>query len=183
METDMRKRGDLCIHCLHPFVRCYLTYEILPFVEFIPVEFGEFDSSPRSIKHALEYFLNTNISKTFRESDSREDPIFNEALATSLESQKQSKDYNPIKISISNISKIDASTVFGLYYDDVKSTKFFKHILSDAVDVVTNQHTRSFFDAAMFRDAVRKNGGNCPITNQPVDIDNLQKLCNPFYQI
>jgi len=156
-------KGDRCVHCLHPYIRCFLTFDILPLVEFVP-------SRSIGVEDAID-LLNTLTSTAQQTSDDNQgDREFNEVLNATLEQQQGSTTYIPLIAEERLLRQIDDGATYitkGLKY------QFFRNILNE-ISVMLSPHYGKFFHSAEYELAVLRDG-RCPLSRLQVDLNDTTR--------
>ena len=158
--------NDSCVSCGHPFLRCYLTFDILPLVEFAPM--GDITH-----EEALDLIL---TSEADSESSTN---MFDECIHHSVRSQSYLIDeinHIPVAVSPDVLRTLSRETVFAMRVScmqtprtndttigsgkDERSYRFFKNILPE-IGIAMCPTCQHFFHEEDFEFSVLRDGG-CP---------------------
>lgn len=140
MQLPLQIGGDSCNNprCRQPFVRCSITCDILPLIEFKP----SLNSNSDEVISLLTCPSNPNLQHLF-------DEAVNETLL------KPSKGYESVNVTNSCMESLDRSNI----YSD--GNKYFYNMIPD-FGIALCQLCRSFFLEEEFERALLKDN-SCPI--------------------
>jgi len=155
-NTDGHFIGDFCLICKHPHVRCFITFNILPLIEFVPIKST---TEEQAIALICEY-------STKGRSNLLEDAI---DIALSATQQK----YVPVEVDQDTLKSLSRNDVFILEYDNNSyiERRFYKNLIAD-IGIAVCQSCHHFFYEQDFEYAFLKEGG-CPVCNV-LDIGNVR---------
>ena len=131
---DNCSKKDICYTCGHPFVRCSITFDILPLIEF------RLDSS-LSDEEAIG-FIQSPVKKGFSTYSRSE--LFYDCVTTSLEKQQCIEAYEPVKVDENTLKSLECREVL-LIKPNVPGTRtrFFKNMLPGR-GIIIDQNCCSF---------------------------------------
>ena len=164
--------GDFCLHCNAPFIRCSLSFEILPLVEFKPKKEITSDAAIDLIKlGTVEKMKNNLISKdkagvkslrlNVDESDSN---LFDNRL-TELINSKKSNTYHILELDEKILKSLNESDIFIIDQRNINKTyqvRFFKNRQRELAITMCKFCFR-FFKLEEFENAFLKCGNHCPL--------------------
>lgn len=154
--------NDACAHCLHPNIRCFLNFDILPLVEFLPIS---------SYDTALLLICETHNADSLRK-DTNADDLFNAAITSALEEYDQK--YVPVKADNELLRHMNREDVFVLREASEtsgtqNSIRFFKNMIPE-IGISLCQNCHHFFHEEDFEYHCLKQG-SCPFCREPCDSD------------
>jgi len=177
--------GDICTNCAHPFVRSFLSFEVLPLVEFTPEDGMSFDEVLENIKQPpsdgrqkrnrmtgnwREQNRGGGQVMTTGEDDADEDyvgdddedeDIFNKYLNRTLEKQENNKQYICVTLDAKALLALKREEIYVcISPSPFLKTKFYKNMLPEIAVSVAPPCNR-FFHEEEFEFAFLKEGC-CP---------------------
>lgn len=147
-------RNDSCDNCGHPFIRCSISFDILPLIEF------QIDSN-LSNEDALSLIrspVKNGVSK-HKCSD-----LFAECVTLALEKQEVTAIYEPVKVDENTFKALARTEVLVLMpLSPEMKIRFFKNMIPE-IGVVVNQNCHIFVREDIYEFSCLK-GEKCPYTN------------------
>jgi intraflagellar transport protein 122 len=136
--------NDSCINCGHPFLRCFLNFDVLPLVELI---FEPDDGI--SNEEAIDLIVN-------QESPNDPKVMFDKCIQESLQEQNTA-----IVVSRDVLASLDREDVFILASkDEAQKCRYFRNLLPE-IGIALCQECCHFFHEEDFEFTVLRDGG-CP---------------------
>ena len=175
----INKLGDQCILCAAPFIRCSLTFEILPLVEFRPKKGISSDLAINYIKmYSLENIQKKLVSIFNQEEENNEENILNlnknnnnnenlfeENLLEFTENQQTTEKYRMLVLDDKVLKSLNENEVFIMDLRKINKTypvRFFKNRKKD-VNIFMCKNCYKFFKIEEFENAFLKSGNCCPL--------------------
>ena len=164
--------GDYCSYCFAPFIRCGLSFEILPLVEFRQEKKIPADTAIDLIKQGtVEKMKNNILSKnkdgvkslkisTYDENDN----LFDNKLRDSI-NMKKGEGFSIIEIDETILKSLNESDIFIIDQRNVNKTyqvRFFKNRQKD-LPITMCKFCFRFFKLEEFENAFLKCGNHCPL--------------------
>ena len=166
--TNKYAKGDVCINCGHPFVRSFITFDVLPLVEFVPdpsisddgaIELIREDPSSATAKKLAkkrsQEFHGGGVSMMLMEdndygeskngssSADRSDP-FSQCINVALENQ-QNKSYSAVMADAATLLSMKRSEVYVCRPDSKdKRATFYRNMLPE-INIAISQPCTRFF--------------------------------------
>lgn len=156
--------GDYCASCLHPFIRCMITMEILPLIEFT------FDAQEVNEEEALSILRNA-------EPPNNHEQAFHDAIDLTLITNGGRKNYKPIVASREVLMSFDRSDVYSIEMPGNGIRSYFKNMISDVGIAVCPSCQHFFQDREFEYEYLKRNG--CPICLSPLS-GNVSILLYPY---
>jgi len=147
-DTDGPYIADFCLTCKHPHVRCFITFNILPLIEFVPI---------KSIAEEQAITLICQYPNT-EQSD-----LLENAIDIALSASQQI--YVPVEADPDTLIALHRDDVFVLEYvnNSFIERRFYKNLIAD-IGIAVCQSCHHFFHEQDFEYAFLKEGG-CPVCN------------------
>ena len=165
--------GDFCGHCNAPFIRCSLSFEILPLVEFRPKKDITPDHAIDLIRMGTIEKMKTNLItkekvgvKSLRISvdDSESSNLFDNKLMDLINS-KRGNSYNMLEADEAILKSLNESEIYIIDQRNVNKTyqvRFFKNRTKELAITMCKFCFR-FFKLEEFENAFLKCGNQCPL--------------------
>ena len=164
--------GDFCSYCFAPFIRCGLSFEILPLVEFRQAKNITADNAIDLIKQGTVEKMKNNILsknkdgvKSLKISMNDEyDNLFDNKLKDSLNMRK-GDGFNIIEVDETILKSLNESDIFIIDQRNVNKTyhvRFFKNRQKD-LPITMCKFCFRFFKLEEFENAFLKCGNHCPL--------------------
>lgn len=173
-------KGDKCTICSNPFIRSPITYEILPLIEFKPVNEVNDDMAIEIIK--------SNALNKLKANNSSENTIHNEEVNTLVFDEQQNDDLFGMKLVEITENAGDEYSVLVIDEDILRTlnesevfiidlrlqcsnypVRFFKNRMKD-VFITMCKFCYHFFRTEEFENLFLKNGKVCPICRMSDEI-------------
>ena len=173
------RNNDVCEYCLHPNIRCYLTFDVLPLVEFEPT---------MSDHESLSLIFETppHSSKQIPTSSD----FFGLAINNVLENLEKDV-YEPVRADESVLLQMSREDVFvnksEKNCDCTKETshRFFKNMIPE-IGIAICQNCNSFFHEENFEYHSLKEE-SCPVCRQVIDTNVSRKfnsmICHTIFSL
>ena len=144
-NTCDKSGSEPCTNCGHPFIRCFINFDVLPLVEFAPCKLVTDEDAIALIQ-----------AETKDEDD--EIDLFSKSINTSLFSQ-ESQNYSPTLVDERTLKSIDCEEVFMLHpLKSGTTTRFFKNTISD-IGISVCRYCHHFFHEQDFEFSVLEGDG------------------------
>ncbi|ETO24654.1 hypothetical protein RFI_12502 [Reticulomyxa filosa] len=134
-----QQHNDICFNCKHPYVRCMVSFTVLPLVEFLIAE----NITHEQALHCL---------KTGNKSDTDSADMFYQQMMTSPK--------NPIIADLDVLAQIPAQQVF-VIQSATNPPKYYRCIILDA-RIVLCHNCFQFFDTSKCELGIGNVGSKCP---------------------
>lgn len=161
--TNKYTKGDVCINCGHPFVRSFITFDVLPLVEFVPdpsisddeaIQMIRDDPSSAEAKSMAKQkrneFHSGGVNMLMMEDDPFENKTgdsgdqFAMCLNAALEGQ-QNNSYTAVTVDVSTLLSMKRSEVYVCRPDSKdKRATFYKNMLPE-ISIAISQPCSRFF--------------------------------------
>ena len=179
----LNKGREICSHCYHPFVRCFLNFNVLPLVEFVPFDGISEEEAKKLLLEKPSKHSPSSINNDDNDEERRDDNLFYDAIDKTLAYQQEQGRYCLVQV--------DRTILRSLHHDEIlicqpisgqlqnndqciiTKTRYFKNILPD-VGIAYSQSCQQFFNESDFEFSFLKEGG-CPISRAK-DIGNVSTL-------
>jgi len=171
--------GDFCSFCNAPFIRCSLSFEILPLVEFKPKKEISSDNAIDIIRQGTVEKMKSNIlskkgsggdnSLKINMNDSNND-LFDNKLMDQINSRKTDT-YKMLELDEVVLRSLDESEIFIIDQRSINRTykvRFFKKRDKDS-SITMCKFCYRFFKLEEFENAFLKCGNHCPLCKSVVD--------------
>jgi intraflagellar transport protein 122 len=164
--------GDFCLYCNAPFIRCGLSFEILPLVEFKPKKEISADSAIELIKLGTVEKMKSNIIsrdkvgvKSLRlDVDESDNNLFDKKLIDLINS-KRVDGYRILEIDETVLKSLNENEIFIIDQRSINKTyqvRFFKNKKRELAITMCKFCFR-FFKLEEFENAFLKCGNRCPL--------------------
>lgn len=155
MKQSEEQTDDCCASCLHPFVRCMITMEVLPLIEFsIDEKKNETDA--------------ISIIRR-RSSDIIDQHLFNDAIDLLL--RESHRKYRPVVVNKEILNSFNGLEVFAVHNPHDGTCRYYKNMIRD-VGIATCPSCQHFFQESNFEYEYLKANG-CPICFSSLDGKNV----------
>lgn len=168
--------GDICNMCAAPFIRCCISFEVLPLVEFKPVKTISTDQAIDFIKFTSMEKMQKNVIQAKPQSKggvhtltigggSGEQNLFEKELSEKTENQSSTDVYNIIEIEEKVLKTLNENDVYIVDRRNLCKTypaRFFKNRRKD-ISVTMCKFCFCFFKLEEFENSFIKAGKCCPI--------------------
>lgn len=171
--------GDFCSFCNAPFIRCSLSFEILPLVEFKPKKEISSDNAIDMIRQGTVEKMKSNIlsknsgggdnSLKINMNDSNND-LFDNKLMDQINSRKTDT-YKMLELDEVVLKSLDENEIFIIDQRSINRTykvRFFKKRDKDS-SITMCKFCFRFFKLEEFENAFLKCGNHCPLCKSVVD--------------
>ena len=110
--------GEACTNCKHPFIRCFVSFDVLPLVEFIPIE-GITENEAADL--ICQYSANTGTDKH----------SFDESINSALNDHVD--EYIPIVLDRECLKDLNREEVFVIKKDteSINQWHFYKNMIPE----------------------------------------------------
>lgn len=137
------KEGDLCTNCGHPFYRSFISFDLLPLVEFVP----EPDISDKEAESLIDIDpsqAETNSNSNTLNLEDDDNDKFTQLLS-SVDNDVAIVNYSPLAVNREILESLKPSEVFIIKWNTpgVKN-QYFKNMIPD-VPIVLCQKCNHFF--------------------------------------
>ena len=164
--------GDFCLYCNAPFIRCSLSFEILPLVEFKPIKEITADAAIDMIKLGTVEKMKKNLIskdkvgvKSLRlDVDEPENNLFDNKLNDKTNS-KRNDGYHVLEVDESVLKTLNESEIYIIDQRNINKTyqvRFFKNKHRELAITMCKFCFR-FFKLEEFENAFLKCGNHCPL--------------------
>ena len=171
--------GDFCSFCNAPFIRCSLSFEILPLIEFKPKKEISSDNAIDIIRQGTVEKMKSNIlsknsgrgenSLKINMNDSNND-LFDNKLMDQINSRKTDI-YKMLELDEIVLKSLDESEIFIIDQRSINKTykvRFFKKRDKES-SITMCKFCYRFFKLEEFENAFLKCGNHCPLCKSVVD--------------
>ena len=161
--TNKYTKGDVCINCGHPFVRSFITFDVLPLVEFVPdpsisddeaiemIREDPFSAEAKSMaKQKKNEFHSGGVNMLMMDDDPFESKMgdagdqFAMCLNAALEGQ-QNNSYTAVTVDVATLLSMKRSEVYVCRPDSKdKRATFYKNMLPE-ISIAISQPCSRFF--------------------------------------
>ena len=165
--------GDYCTSCNAPFIRCSLSFEILPLVEFKPRKDITSDAAIDAIKLGTVEKMKSNIISTDRmgvkslrinNAEDNDNSLFDKKLNDLINSKKNDS-YKMLELDEPTLKSLNESDIFIIDQRNLNKTyqvRFFKNRQKELAITMCKFCFR-FFKLEEFENAFLKCGNHCPL--------------------
>lgn len=161
-HSEDKELNDFCDTCLHPFIRCMITMEVLPLIEFtIDTKLSKTDAI--SIMRACPPDITSNQH------------LFYDAIDLLLRDSSDTDKYRPVVVNEEILKSFNCLDVFAVHNEHNGSVHYFKNMIRD-VGIAICPSCQNFFQERDFEYAYLKACG-CPICLSPLDGKNVSTKC------
>ena len=167
--------GDICSNCAYPFIRCALSFEILPLIEFKPAKGISYDQAMDLIRLSTIEKLKKNIVSKNQDSNGvhslkvymgdNDQNIFENKLLDLINEQESTENYKMLELDESVLKSLNENEVFIIDQRNINShfpVRFFKNRKKE-IGVTMCKFCFRFFKIEEFENAFIKVGNCCPL--------------------
>ena len=134
---NKQSKPEACSNCGHPFTRCFLSFDILPLVEFCVEETLTDDEAIRLIKEPKPNSMDSRYT-------------FEEMINQSIENQIDPDAYETMIIDARTLINLNRSEIFMCKpLQDFEKTRFFKNMIPE-ISIVMSSACNLFFHEEEF---------------------------------
>ena len=150
---------DACDNCGHPFIRCSISFDILPLVEFqIDCNLSDDDALRLIRSPAKKRFSNHSHGD-----------LFSDCISHSLEKQQTIAKYEPMKVDENTLKSLERTEVLVLMPLAPKmKARFFKNMIPE-IGITVDQSCHIFVREDIYEFSCLK-GEKCPYTQRSFSV-------------
>ena len=165
--------GDYCLFCNAPFIRCGLSFEILPLVEFKPTKEITSDNAIDFIKAGTVEKMKSNLISTDKvgvrslrvnNAGDNDNSLFDRKLNDLISSKKRDV-YRILELDEMALKSLNESDIFIIDQRNLNKTyqvRFFKNRKKELA-ITMCKFCYRFFKLEEFENAFLKCGNHCPL--------------------
>ena len=167
-------KGDFCSFCNAPFIRCALSFEILPLVEFKPKKEISADYAIDCIRSGTVEKMKKNIlstknfdggTKSLRVDFGNDDSVLFENKLMEMNNTRKNDVYRILELDEAVLKSLNENEIFTIDMRSVNKTyqvRFFKNMKKD-IPITKCKFCHRFFKLEEFENAFLKCGNHCPL--------------------
>ena len=128
-QMDKETKNDSCFSCFHPFVRCFVNFDILPLIEFQPTNDISYDQAVTFICDDAASESNLSVA------------LFNNAIDEAL-SDTEASGYVCVKVDEATLKSLNREDIYVIR--DKNCSRFYRNIIPE-IGLAVCQNCSKFF--------------------------------------